>query len=59
VRMNHKLTIEEDLQWKMIVRVSFGPTVVCKGVLTMKWKTTKDVNKEDKMKIRDHFNLVF
>jgi hypothetical protein len=51
MRMNHKHTIEDDLQWKMIVRVSFRPIVVCNGVLTMKWKTAKDVNKEDKKKI--------
>jgi hypothetical protein len=49
--MNHKLTVEDDLLWKMTVRVSFRPTVVCKGVLTMKWKAAKGVNKEDKMKI--------
>jgi hypothetical protein len=34
----------------MTLRVSLYPTVVYKGVLTMRWKTAKDVNKEDEMK---------
>jgi hypothetical protein len=49
--MNNKLTVEDDLQWKTILRVLFYPTFVCKGVLNVRWKTAKDVNKEDEMKI--------
>jgi hypothetical protein len=28
VRVNHKLTIEDDLQWEMTLRVQIYPTVV-------------------------------
>jgi hypothetical protein len=28
--MNHKLTVENDLQWKMTLRVQIYPTVVYK-----------------------------
>jgi hypothetical protein len=49
--MNHKLIVKDDLKWKMTLNVLFYPIVVCKGVLTMRWKTAKNVNKEDEMKI--------
>jgi hypothetical protein len=35
--MNHKLIIEDDLQWKMTPRVQIYPTMVCKKL----WRSNK------------------
>jgi hypothetical protein len=41
MRMNHKLTIEDDLQWKMTLRVQIYPIVVCKEVSILIRKSTR------------------
>jgi hypothetical protein len=39
--MNHKLTVEDDLQWKMTLRVQIYAIVVNKEVSIVKWKSMK------------------
>jgi hypothetical protein len=41
MRVNHKLTVEDDLQWKTTLRVQIYPTVVYKEVSILRWKSTK------------------
>jgi hypothetical protein len=50
-----RLAMEEILP---TFRALFNPRVFAEE-WTMRWKTAKDVNKEDEMKIIDHINLVF
>jgi hypothetical protein len=53
------LTIEDDLPWKMTLRVQLYPTMVYKGVSTQRWKSAKDVKVENVMKTGDSLKLVF
>jgi hypothetical protein len=46
----HKLTVEDDLHWKMTLRTLSCPKVLTQEGTT-KMKTAKDVREEDEMKI--------
>jgi hypothetical protein len=49
--MNPMLTIEDDLPWKMILRVQLYPTMVYKGVSILRWKSMKEIDEGNGMKI--------
>jgi hypothetical protein len=48
--MNPMLTIEDDLPWKMTLRVQLYPTIVYNKVSTLRWKSMKEINEENGMK---------
>jgi hypothetical protein len=56
--MNPKLTVEDDLQWKMTLRVQIYPIVVYKGFSILRWNSTK-IKEGHEMNIWEHLKLVF
>jgi hypothetical protein len=46
MRMNHKLMVADDLQWKMTLRVQIYRTVVYKRVSNPKMEVYEESNKD-------------